>query len=151
RAVRVGGAGLVPGAAPLRALASCAAIRVGSALRNTSIAFALHPLPAVLVPRALGLRHADGVATDRPVRMGRAIGIVAAFLAEPVDADLPVIGAVGVRLALRVLRLRTARGSDREAEQDGAAHDAHLTAPWEGVKERELLAAPQALQLVLPP
>src|SRR5258705_146240 len=151
RAVRVGGAGLVPGAAPLRTFASPAAIRVGRALRETSIAFALHPLPAVLVPRALELRHADGVAAGRPVRMGRAIGIVAAFLAEPVDADLPVIGAVGVRLALRVLRFRTARGSDREAEQDGAAHDAHLTAPWEGVKERELLEAPQTLQLVLPP
>src|SRR5439155_975432 len=123
RAVRSSRATRLRGAAALQASASARAIGVGGALRGAPALSALHPRSAVLVLRALGLRHADRVAADRTVGVRGAVGIVAALLAEAVDADLSVLRAVPVRLALRVLDAARARGHrQREAHQDDRAH-----------------------------
>src|SRR6267378_867172 len=149
RAIGIGAAPLLANATALRALSARAAVRVGGALRNALALRALHPLPALLVPGALGLRHADGVTAEGPVGVGGAVRVLAALPAEPVDADLPVIGAVRVRLALRVLGLRTPGGHDRHENEECLPHGAHLLAPARGVKEGELVAPPQSLQLML--
>ena len=119
RAAFLGGA-----AAFVAALAFAAVLRRGglAALRNALLLGALLPRRAVLGVRAPGLWRAEVLLAGGP-RLQRALRVVAALLAKPGDADLRVIRALVVGLALGIVRLHRAAGQHQDGDERAESAD----------------------------